>query len=94
MRSARRNERALTPPLLPGYTISVKTVSQSLLEEITRRLTAELQPEQVWLFGSHAWGHPDEGSDLDLMVVVPDSDESPVRRAQRAPREPQSAWVP
>jgi predicted nucleotidyltransferase len=46
----------------------------------------EFKPEQVWLFGSHAWGHPDEGSDLDLLVVVPESDEPPVRRAQRAHR--------
>jgi predicted nucleotidyltransferase len=36
------------------------------------------------LFGSHAWGNPNEGSDLDLLVVVSESDESPVRRAQRA----------
>lgn len=61
-------------------------MSQDLLDEVTRRLAAEFQPEQVWLFGSHAWGQPDEGSDLDLLVVVPRSDETPVRRAQRAHR--------
>jgi uncharacterized protein len=44
------------------------------------------QPEQVWLFGSHAWGTPDESSDLDLMVLVGESAERPVRRAQRAHR--------
>ena len=64
----------------------MKTVSQDLLDEATRRLVAEFQPEQVWLFGSYAWGQPDEGSDLDLLVVVPQSDETPVRRAQRAHR--------
>jgi len=64
----------------------MKTMSQDLLDEVTRRLAAEFQPEQVWLFGSHAWGQPDEGSDLDLLVVVPRSDETPVRRAQRAHR--------
>jgi predicted nucleotidyltransferase len=64
----------------------VKTVSQDLLDEVTRRLAAEFKLEQVWLFGSHAWGQPDEGSDLDLLVVVPESDELPVRRAQRAHR--------
>ena len=41
---------------------------------------------KVWLFGSYAWGQPDEGSDIDLLVVVRDSDESPVRRSQRAHR--------
>jgi uncharacterized protein len=64
----------------------MRIVSQDLLDEVTRRLVAEFQPEQVWLFGSHAWGEPDEGSDLDLMVVVGDSSEAPVRRAQRAHR--------
>ena len=64
----------------------MKTLSQDLLNEITRRLAVEFQPEQVWLFGSHAWGQPDEGSDLDLLVVVRNSDEAPVRRAQRAHR--------
>ena len=70
----------------PGYIAFVKAVSQDLLDEVTRRLAAEFKPDQVWLFGSHAWGQPDEGSDLDLLVVVPESDESPVRRAQRAHR--------
>ena len=64
----------------------MKNISQDLLNEVTGRLAAEFQPEQVWLFGSHAWGQPDEGSDLDLLVVVPQSEETPVRRAQRAHR--------
>jgi predicted nucleotidyltransferase len=64
----------------------VKTLAPELIQEATRRLAAEFQPEQIWLFGSHAWGQPDEGSDLDLLVVVPRSDERPVRRAQRAHR--------
>lgn len=64
----------------------MKNISPELLSEVTRRLAAEFQPEQVWLFGSHAWGQPDEGSDLDLLVVVRESNEPPVRRAQRAHR--------
>jgi predicted nucleotidyltransferase len=64
----------------------MNTINDDLLAEVTRRLAAEFHPEEVWLFGSHAWGRPDEGSDLDLMVVVGQSDETPVRRAQRAHR--------
>ena len=64
----------------------MQNISQELLSEVTNRLEQEFQPEQVWLFGSHAWGHPDESSDLDLLVVVPDSEEAPVQRAQRAHR--------
>jgi predicted nucleotidyltransferase len=78
--------RRFTPCPELGYSARVKTISQELLDQVTGRLVAEFQPEQVWLFGSQAWGEPDEGSDLDLLVVVPRSDETPVRRAQRAHR--------
>lgn len=64
----------------------MKALSPDLLDEVSRRLVAEFQPEQIWLFGSYAWGQPDEDSDLDLLVVVRSSDETPVRRAQRAHR--------
>lgn len=56
------------------------------LQEISRRLVAEFAPDKIILFGSHAWGHPDENSDLDLLVVVSESDQSPPQRAVRAYR--------
>jgi len=61
----------------------LKKVSQELLAEITRRLVAEFQPEQIILFGSHAWGEPSEDSDLDFLVIVPESQESASERAKR-----------
>lgn len=64
----------------------MNTVSPALLDEITQRLVGEFGPEQVWLFGSHAWGTPTDESDLDLMVIVPQSEERVVRREQRAQR--------
>lgn len=64
----------------------MKTLDQNLLETATRRLVAEFQPEQIWLYGSHAWGEPRDDSDVDLLVVVPQSDETPIRRSQRAHR--------
>ena len=64
----------------------MKTLNQDLLSEVTQRLATEFQPEQVWLYGSHAWGEPHDDSDVDLLVIVTDSKESPIRRAQRAHR--------
>ena len=55
-------------------------------EEVTRRLVAEMEPDRIILFGSHAWGSPDEDSDLDLLVIVPHSDQPPTLRAVRAHR--------
>jgi len=72
----------------------MKSISTDLLEEVTRRLVAELQPEQIILFGSHAWGSPDEDSDVDLLVIVPHSDDKPAQRAMRAHRCLRGLMVP
>lgn len=62
----------------------VKKVDDAILQEMTGRLVAEFDPEQIILFGSHAWGVPTEDSDIDLYVVVPESDERPFARMRRA----------
>ncbi len=67
---------------------------QETLKEIVRRVTAELAAEQVILFGSHAWGEPTTDSDIDLLVIVPGSDEPPHRRAARAHRALRGMPVP
>jgi predicted nucleotidyltransferase len=67
-----------------GFTM--KTVPKGLLDEITQRLVAEFQPEEVLLFGSYAWGMSDKDSDVDLLVIVPQSDAKPPQRAMRAYR--------
>jgi predicted nucleotidyltransferase len=63
---------------------TVKTIPAGLLEKVVERLKAEFQPEQIFLFGSHAWGTPHEDSDVDLMVIVGESGERAIRRMQRA----------
>ncbi len=57
---------------------------ETMLQEMTRRLVAGFQPCQIYLFGSHAWGKPNEDSDVDLLVIVPDSSESRLERGLRA----------
>lgn len=64
----------------------MKPLADGLLDEIVRRLVDEFAPERIILFGSHAWGTPDDDSDVDLMVIVPESTEPGVRRAQRGHR--------
>ncbi len=61
-------------------------VGDQVMSEIVRRLVAEFQPEEILLFGSQAWGVPGEDSDIDVMVIVSESDEKPARRATRAYR--------
>lgn len=57
---------------------------ETLLPEMTRRLAAEFAPCQIYLFGSYAWGQPNEDSDVDLFVIVSDSSESRRERELRA----------
>ncbi len=64
----------------------MKTISPELLEEAVNRLKIEFQPEEIYLFGSHAWGTPNDDSDVDLMVIVSQSDERSIKRMQRAHR--------
>jgi uncharacterized protein len=41
------------------------------LEEIVNTIAAELHPEKIILFGSHARGEATLDSDYDLFVIVP-----------------------
>lgn len=59
----------------------MKTANDSLLYEVTRRLVEQFQPEQIILFGSQVWGVPTSGSDIDLMVIVSQSNLSEYERA-------------
>ena len=47
-------------------------ITNELIAEIIRRLVVSLDPEEIILFGSYAWGTPHKYSDLDLCVIVKD----------------------
>ena len=64
----------------------MQTLLPEMLNEVIRRLVDALHPLRIYLFGSHAYGTPDRGSDLDLMIVVPDVEESPRELARRGRR--------
>jgi predicted nucleotidyltransferase len=62
----------------------MRILDDKILVEMTDRLVNEFDPDKVILFGSHAWGKPTEFSDIDLYVIVPDSEERPLARLRRA----------
>ena len=45
-------------------------ISKEKIQEAVKRLVEVYQPEYVYLFGSHAWGTPNEESDVDLMIIL------------------------
>lgn len=55
-------------------------ITPEIIEEVKNRLINVYQPEKIYLFGSYAWGKPDEESDLDLLVVIQTSDEKSHKR--------------
>jgi predicted nucleotidyltransferase len=59
-------------------------IDETLLRDMTSCLVQTFQSEQVILFGSYAWGIPNEASDIDLYMIVPESSERPLQRARRA----------
>ena len=72
----------LDTPRRPVWTPEVRAAIDTAVE----RLVVEFHPEQIWLFGSYAWGEPTRDSDLDFYVVVSESSENSLARAQRAHR--------
>lgn len=59
----------------------MRPVNDDLLKEMTQKLVDEFRPEQVILFGSYAWGAPDSSSDVDLLVIVQQSELSDYERS-------------
>ena len=43
--------------------------TDEFIQEIVARIVENYEPDAVILYGSYAWGEPDEGSDLDLFIV-------------------------
>ncbi len=52
------------------------------IQQIVRRLVEGYQPQQIILFGSMAYGDPDEDSDIDLLIVK-ETTETPLERRTR-----------
>lgn len=46
-------------------------ITNDLINEIVHRIVTAVNPEEIILFGSYAWGTPHKYSDIDLCVIVP-----------------------
>ncbi len=55
-------------------------MDKQLIRLAVQNLVEAFEPLAVFVFGSFAWGTPGPGSDLDLMVVIEHSAESPYNR--------------
>jgi predicted nucleotidyltransferase len=53
------------------------------IQAIVDQIVEQFHPEKVILFGSYAYGTPDDDSDVDLLVVMETGDENPLLTAAR-----------
>ncbi|MEK7249287.1 MAG: nucleotidyltransferase domain-containing protein [Bacteroidota bacterium] len=48
------------------------------IEAVAKRIAEKFPVEKILLFGSYAYGEPEEGSDVDLLVVM-ETDKRPIQ---------------
>lgn len=46
-------------------------IAFSDIQNLADRIATAFHPQKILLFGSYAYGSPAEGSDVDLMVIMP-----------------------
>ena len=45
-------------------------VDMTKIKDLSSRIAREFNPRRIILFGSHAYGHPDRDSDVDLLIIL------------------------
>jgi len=53
---------------------------KEIIEEVKKRLIEVYNPIAIYMFGSYVWGAPTEDSDLDLLIIVDETDEKSYKR--------------
>ena len=59
--------------------------NRRLIMEILDKIVTKYQPEKIILFGSYAYGKPDDDSDIDFLIIK-NTDERPIDRRVRIRR--------
>lgn len=52
-------------------------VQLSNIKKLAEKIAEHFQPEKIILFGSFAYGKPNEDSDVDMLVIMPYEGRSP-----------------
>ncbi len=59
-------------------------ITQEQIDQIVKTIVDKYKPSKIILFGSFAYGHPTEDSDLDILIIK--DDDSPKIQRNRAVR--------
>lgn len=77
-----------------GYRWAVKPIDPAVIAEAVERLKRAFQPVMIYHYGSSSRGEASPDSDLDLIVIVADSELSFTRRSAGAYRALRGLGVP
>ena len=60
----------MQPALPAAKVIKPARIPMRTIRALANQIAKKFNPEEIVLFGSHAYGHPDAWSDVDLLVVM------------------------
>ncbi|MDR3314193.1 MAG: nucleotidyltransferase domain-containing protein [Oscillospiraceae bacterium] len=63
-----------------------KQKAQEEIQQIADLIRQTVPVERIYLFGSYAYGEPNEKSDYDFFVVIPDGSMRPLEATQKIHR--------
>ncbi len=69
-------------------------MDKQVIQKAIDRLVEVYDPAVIFVFGSFAWGTPDDDSDLDLLIVVEHSIEKPYQRSRKGIRSLRELRIP
>ena len=73
-------ERSYTTKVAGQETKEKTMISQDTINELTKHIIQDYQPERIILFGSYALGNANSDSDLDLLIISDNEKELPRRK--------------
>lgn len=69
-------------------------IEEKDLNEITQLLINLYKPQEIFLYGSHVWGTPTTDSDLDLCILLKESDQTQAERIREGLRTLKNIRIP
>jgi predicted nucleotidyltransferase len=69
-------------------------INKEIIEIVKNKLIETYYPEEIYLFGSFAWGKADKDSDIDLLIVINKSEEKPYKRVIKGIRALRGLKIP
>ncbi|MBN1604438.1 MAG: nucleotidyltransferase domain-containing protein [Chitinispirillaceae bacterium] len=72
----------------------MKVIDPAILQEVVTRIVNTLCPDKIFLYGSHAYGEPNENSDIDILVITSDLTTSVHSQAVKAYQALRGLLVP